>query len=42
MGALINEARDEADEEFWGQAAFAEVRALWESCVSCAVPVARR
>ena len=27
MGALLNEARDEGDEEFWGQAAFAEVRA---------------
>lgn len=39
MGALLNQARDEAadegDEEFWGQAAFAEARAcaLRRPCV---------
>jgi hypothetical protein len=26
MGALLSEAREEGDDEFWGQAAFAEVR----------------
>ena len=42
MGALINEARDEADEEFWGQAAFAEVRFRFCSGSSTCCPRALR